>query len=113
VADDNDPELTERALRDLDGLGKVAKRLALVWLRKFSRGELAVVAEPLYLPDPALRSVRMSGGLTVVFRPLRAEELAQLQRRRPQILIVCVVPARELAIWQQAFLQQVSDTRDE
>ena len=113
MADDNNPELTERALRDLDDLGKVAKRLALAWLRKFSRGELAVIPEPLYLPDPSLRSARMSGGLTVVFRQLRAEELAQLQRRRAQILIVCVVPARELDTWRQDFLQQISDASDE
>jgi hypothetical protein len=113
VADDNHPELTERARRDLEGLGRVPRRLALLWLRRFSRGELPVAPEPLLLPDPSLRSARMTGGLIVVFRPLRAEELRTLQRRRPQILIVCVVTAEQYAAWEQEFLLEISESDDE
>jgi hypothetical protein len=56
---------------------------------------------------------RMSGGLIVVFRRLRTDELRTLQRRRPQILIVCVVPAGELAAWEQEFLLEISESDNE
>jgi hypothetical protein len=107
VATADEPQLTPRAEEDLKNLGSAVGRAMTVWIAKFAAGRIAVRTHSLFLPDESIKRAEVRGGLAVVYRPLRRDELVASGRVRPQILVLRVMPARELATEAEALQRQI------
>jgi hypothetical protein len=97
MSPDDKPQLTEHAEADLQALGSMVESAMRKWLLKFSIGELDVKTRKLYLRDPTVKAADVRGGLTVIYRPLRSEELRAAGLMRGQILVLRIMPGRELS----------------
>ena len=91
-----DPRFTADAEADLLALGSMPKRAAAAWIRGFARGQRSERPRPAWLGDAALRTVQMGGGMVLLYRPLRDDELAYLGLDEPCLLVVRVLPQRVL-----------------
>jgi hypothetical protein len=111
---DEEPELTPTALGDLRALGTIFRRLLVEWLRQFSQGRLSgVEIHPLYLPDSSITRAVATGGLNVIYRPLRDAELLELDRLRPQIMVLRIVTPREMGEAKEELRRALEDLEDE
>ncbi len=106
---DDDPETTEQADADLEALGRATALAVIALIRRLARGEARVEPRDTWFPDPTVKEFPITGGLVAFIRPLRPDEPRRSGGTDPALLLIRVLPAREVNAWREEVQRMVAE----